>query len=333
MRESAVWPALREYWHPVTFAKNVADRPVAVKLLGEKIAVCKLGGQWAAFADLCIHRGTPISLGWIEGEKVVCAYHGWAYSTSGKCVRIPSLPSNHPIPKKACLTPYLAEERYGIVWVCLSNHPKTSIPDFPAFEDPEYQITYRDERVWKCSAARAMENFFDLAHFPWVHEGILGNRSRPITPNMKVENDREQLHFWYTDPPKPDDPFPHRRNYTLYRPFSIYQWSEHPNGKTVAVVSPHCPQTQKVCTRFVMCAERENPAAKQENISNENAFMRNRTVGGQRIEDLIAEQDREIVENQRPEEIPLDLTEELHLKVPDALAMAYRKFMQELGVE
>ncbi len=82
-----------------------------------------------------------------------------------------------------------------------------------------------------------------------------------------------------------------------------------------------------------MCAERENLVTKQENISNENAFMRNRTVGGQRIEDLIAEQDREIVENQRPEEIPLDLAEELHLKVPDALAMAYRKFMQELGVE
>ncbi len=43
--------------------------------------------------------------------------------------------------------------------------------------------------------------------------------------------------------------------------------------------------------------------------------------------------DRVIVENRRPEEIPLNLAEEFHLKAPDALAPAYRQFMQELGVE
>ena len=42
---------------------------------------------------------------------------------------------------------------------------------------------------------------------------------------------------------------------------------------------------------------------------------------------------RVIVEGQRPEELPLDLAEELHLKGPDALALAYRKFLRELGVE
>ena len=40
-----------------------------------------------------------------------------------------------------------------------------------------------------------------------------------------------------------------------------------------------------------------------------------------------------IVENQRPEELPLDLAEELHVKGPDAVALAYRRFLAELGVE
>ena len=51
------------------------------------------------------------------------------------------------------------------------------------------------------------------------------------------------------------------------------------------------------------------------------------------LQDLLAEQDRVIVENQRPEELPLDLTEELHIKGPDAPALQYRKMMGELGVE
>ena len=34
-----------------------------------------------------------------------------------------------------------------------------------------------------------------------------------------------------------------------------------------------------------------------------------------------------IVESQRPEEIPTDLKDELHLKVPDASGIAYRRVL------
>lgn len=43
-------------------------------------------------------------------------------------------------------------------------------------------------------------------------------------------------------------------------------------------------------------------------------------------------QDQRIVEEQRPEEVPVDLSEELHVKGPDAIAIEYRRFMAELGV-
>ncbi|MDP6483640.1 MAG: Rieske (2Fe-2S) protein, partial [Nitrospinota bacterium] len=72
-REGALWPALREYWHPVAFADELKDdKPLAVTLLDERLAICRLGGKPRAFYDLCIHRGTPISLGWVEGESIVC---------------------------------------------------------------------------------------------------------------------------------------------------------------------------------------------------------------------------------------------------------------------
>jgi len=48
---------------------------------------------------------------------------------------------------------------------------------------------------------------------------------------------------------------------------------------------------------------------------------------------LTFEQDRAIVELQRPEELPLDLSEELHLRGPDTPAIEYRRRLRELGVD
>jgi len=45
----------------------------------------------------------------------------------------------------------------------------------------------------------------------------------------------------------------------------------------------------------------------------------------------IFEQDRRIIESQRPEEIPTDLRDELHLKVPDASGIAYRRLLSGIS--
>jgi phenylpropionate dioxygenase-like ring-hydroxylating dioxygenase large terminal subunit len=49
------------------------------------------------------------------------------------------------------------------------------------------------------------------------------------------------------------------------------------------------------------------------------------------FQDRIVEQDRAIVESQRPELLPLDLAEELHLR-SDRTAIAYRRWLRELGL-
>ena|SRR5690242_21093780 len=47
--------------------------------------------------------------------------------------------------------------------------------------------------------------------------------------------------------------------------------------------------------------------------------------------DQVVAQDRRIVESQRPEELPIDLSEELHLRGPDAGTLAYRRLLADLG--
>src|SRR3984885_14110530 len=72
--------ALRACWHPVGFASEVAGDPVRAVLLGEPIVIWRdSAGTAHALRDLCVHRGTALSLGRVVGDRLMCPYHGWQY--------------------------------------------------------------------------------------------------------------------------------------------------------------------------------------------------------------------------------------------------------------
>ena len=43
------------------------------------ICVANVNGAYSAMDNVCLHRGGPLGQGMIEGGKVVCPWHGWAY--------------------------------------------------------------------------------------------------------------------------------------------------------------------------------------------------------------------------------------------------------------
>ncbi len=319
-REGDLWPALRKYWHPVALGAALTDKPRAVRLLDERLVLFRLGGRPVCFKDLCIHRGTPLSLGWVEGEMVVCAYHGWSYDAGGACVRIPALSPDRPIPRKAQLESYLCTERYGIIWVCLET-PRADIPEFPEFGDSAFRCFIIGPNTWRCSPARTVENFVDQAHFPWVHQGILGSRDHPLTPEFEIERQGDELRYAFDDVPNPIHPMHHRRVYRLHRPFTIYLRKLRYGSPDVEVlyftITPHSAHES---TNFLYVMRNYDLMADEERRRLE-------------MSELIAQQDRVIVENQRPEELPLDLSEELHLRGPDSVAVEYRRLLGELGVQ
>jgi vanillate O-demethylase monooxygenase subunit len=317
--ESALWPRLWDYWHPVIYSADVGAEPVAARLLGVPIVLARLGGELTCLHDLCIHRGTPLSLGWINGGTLTCAYHGWQYGADGACVHIPARPRG-VIPRRARVDAYRTAELYGLIWVCLGE-PRTPIPEFPEFGDPSYRMTLYPPVRWKCSAARQTENFIDQAHFPWVHDGILGDRAQPESIDTDVERHGEELRYQYIDRPNPMHPVPHQRIYRVHRPFTIHQRKVRSGEGDVEVsYSPVCPLAAGESTGFLIVG-RNFPLDPVEEARR------------YKLDVLIQTQDQRIVEAQRPEELPIDLAAELHIKGPDAVAVAYRRLLAELGVD
>ena len=46
---------------------------------GKTICVANVDGVISALDNFCLHHGGPLGQGVIEGGKVVCPWHGWAY--------------------------------------------------------------------------------------------------------------------------------------------------------------------------------------------------------------------------------------------------------------
>src|ERR1700759_4449304 len=110
--------ALRACWHPVGFASQFADGPVRVVLLGEPIVIWRdSAGAPHALRDLCVHRGTALSLGRVVGDRLMCPYHGWQYRADGICALIPQLADPTRIPGKARVDAYRCREAVGLIGV------------------------------------------------------------------------------------------------------------------------------------------------------------------------------------------------------------------------
>lgn len=320
---------LVRYWHPVAYASDVKDVPIAVRLLDVPLVLFRSNDQIACFNDVCIHRGTALSRGVIQEGCLVCPYHGWTYAASGQCTRIPQQEPALPIPRKARATSYHCVERYGLVWCCLAE-PTAEIPSYPEWDDAAFRKVPCGPFTWRTSAARAVENFNDLGHFAWVHPGLIGDPSRPIVHPYTVERLASELRYEVdVEAANPRDAFrianlhdetaPVIHHTTrVIMPFTSHVRAQFPNGSTRTVYMTCTPVGTRECRIFTSLARDFDHDVPDEEIR----AWESRIIG----------QDQAVVETQRPEELPVDLSAELHIRA-DLVAVAYRRWLGELGIE
>ncbi len=327
-----------DYWFPVAFSEDVTDRPYGTMLLGERIVVARLDEAPAVLKDLCIHRGSPLSMGRIEGESLRCAYHGWLYDRNGRCISIPQRPPEAPIPPKACVPSYPVIERYGAIWTTLGNPQKDDLPAFPEFEDPGWRVVKLPPMTWESSAGRMMENFLDAGHFAWVHTGLLGDPERPLVHVSELE--RHDDGFSYTveteirvDGGWTSDSILYR--YRLPYWFRITEAGYRPTERVVhGLDSDEGGAANGARYRFdiVIQPMTRTRSRRYTWISRDYDTDPTSDDSYRSVQMTVADQDQPIVEAQRPEELPLDITAELHIRGVDAPAIALRRLLKEVGI-
>lgn len=313
-------PLLLNDWHPVATRRQLAAQPIhPVRLLGEELVLWQADGAVAAWQDLCLHRGTRLSLGKVRGATLACPYHGWVYNTAGRCIHIPAHPEQTP-PAKAQVRCYQVQERYGLIWVCLGE-PAGDPPPFPEADDEAFRQVLCGPYWVNASGPRVVENFLDVGHFPFVHAGILGDERYPTIDDYTAQITAEGVvargvRIYQPDGYGTGQGAVVTYTYRALRPLTAYLRKES-TGPTLAIllmVTPHDTLTSTMWMIMALNYSHDTPEAELV------AFQ-----------DRIVAQDLPIVESQRPELLPLDLQAELHLR-SDRTAIAYRQWLAQLGL-
>jgi len=325
---------LLDDWHVVGFSSDLESGMVLpAQLLGHDLVFWRdASGAPHVWEDLCIHRGSRLSKGCIVNDTVVCPYHGWRFDRTAKCVLIPATPQ-HPPPTKARAVSYPVEEKFGFIWTTLGS-PVRGVSGFPEWSDEGFIKVHAGPYPWHSSGYRAMENFLDATHFPFVHAGVNGVGSQPDEiDDYDVIEDIEGLRSSeirvfqpYGDPR--EVPVRAGYSYRCLRPFVAYF------SKRVEVADPASSYRSNPADRFCtfFTAQPVNERTCIIRICTARNFSPELTDAAvHRRQDLVYSQDREIVETQRPERIPLNLREELHHR-SDRLGQRYRRWLHEQGV-
>ncbi|MEM7566970.1 MAG: aromatic ring-hydroxylating dioxygenase subunit alpha [Pseudomonadota bacterium] len=222
-------------------------------------------------------------------------------------------------------TPLRSQIRYGHVWASLGA-PERDLFPIDEFAETDRRLATCGAVQVRASGLRLIENFLDMAHFPFVHTGILGAVERPEVERYECEIRREIDEVWAT-------------NCRFFQP----QAAAHAEGGQMT------DYTYRVATPFNVLLYKTCPSAPDRldviglfvqplkpDLSHAYAFVlvideASTETGLIHFQQTIFLQDRVILENQRPRLLPLSPGAEMPTRA-DISSIAYRRWLKEKGL-
>ena len=216
-------------------------------------------------------------------------------------------------------------ERFGHVWACPGTpaHPLFAIPEA---DQPGRRLVECGVVRVKCSPLRAVENFLDIAHFPFVHTDILGAEPHTEVNRYEVAIREDSDEVWAT-------------KVTFYQPQAaksaaggiVTDYMYRVPAPTAAVLYKTCPAmpgewdvigifvqplTEELCDVWPWMALYDDVTPQADLIA---------------FQQMIFLQDRSILENQIPRLLPLDPGMEIPTQA-DLTSIAYRRWLKRKGL-
>jgi phenylpropionate dioxygenase-like ring-hydroxylating dioxygenase large terminal subunit len=177
-------------WYAVAWDTEIKRAILPRTVCGQKLVLYRTRqGQVTALEDACWHRLLPLSMGRLEGDELVCGYHGLVFNPQGRCVYMPSQATINP---SACVRSYPIVERHRFVWVWPGDPARADVrlvPDLHWNHDPAWAGD-GDTIYARCNYRLVVDNLMDLTHETFVHGSSIGNRAVAEAPFQTTHGDR-----------------------------------------------------------------------------------------------------------------------------------------------
>ncbi len=219
---------------------------------------------------------------------------------------------------------------YGHLWTSLGS-PARPVFDLPESREPDRRAVYCGPVRVRASGLRLIENFLDLAHFPYVHTDVLGTEERPEVARYEVEQRRDVDELWATKceffQPKAAAAAAggqiSKYMYRVVTPFNVMLYK----------TAPTAPDRWDVIALFVQPLEPALSIAHPFLLVTDDTSTDAELIGFQQ---MIFLQDKIVLENQRPLLLPLQPGRETPTRA-DLSSVLYRRWLKEkqlrFGVE
>jgi phenylpropionate dioxygenase-like ring-hydroxylating dioxygenase large terminal subunit len=187
-------------WYAAAYDVELNRALMPRTICGRKLVMYRrLDGTPAALEDACWHRQLPLSKGRLDGDQVVCGYHGLVFGANGRCT---SMPSQQTINPSACVRSFPALEKHRLIWLWMGDPAladPAKVPDMHWNDDPGWA---GDGRVIhaKCDYRLVVDNLMDLTHETFVHGSSIGQRAVAEVPfKVTHSEDRVVVTRWMRD--------------------------------------------------------------------------------------------------------------------------------------
>jgi len=221
--------------------------------------------------------------------------------------------------------PVPTRQRYGCLWTTLGT-PATDLLPVPEADETDRRVIVCGAISVKTSGLRIVENFLDMAHFPFVHTDILGAEPHTEVMQYTTEIRRDVDEVWAT-------------NCQFFQPQAalsatggiMTQYMYRVANPFATILYKTCPNAANrwdVICLFVQPLDPDRCRAHPIMFLIDDTSAQTDLV---HFQQLIFLQDRIILENQRPALLPLEPRAEIPTRA-DATSIAYRRWLKEKGV-
>ena len=185
-------------WYAVLLSQDLGKKPVHVTVLGTPLVVFRTArGTPGALLDRCPHRNVPLSVGKVEGDNLVCGYHGWAFDVTGRCRHVPGLVGELDQADRSRRTiAWPAVETDGFIWVW--GNPDTEprgapfrFPTLPGYTEARRTVSAPG------TLHATIENALDVPHTAFLHGGLFrtAQKKNRITAVVRRYADRAECEY------------------------------------------------------------------------------------------------------------------------------------------
>jgi nitrite reductase/ring-hydroxylating ferredoxin subunit len=184
-------PFIFNEWYVAGFAQEFDRTLRKRKILGRNLVLFRTtGGQPIALDDRCAHRSYPLSASKLDGDTIVCGYHGLRYNTAGDCIEVPS---QAKCPKGIGVARYPLVERGPLVWIWMGGAELADparIPHQPWLEASDWERSHGYFAL-PASYVSLHENLMDLTHLSFLHAESFGTADYAAAPYEAIVEDGE----------------------------------------------------------------------------------------------------------------------------------------------